>query len=570
MACAWNCCVPGIPPSTNRKKKRNKMTVHTADQRYETKNKSTTGQRRRLFKLHSWVGFHLALLMVVVLFTGTIATVSNEIDWLLNKEMRVKPDGDRVSWQQMTDAIKVYAPNSDILSLKAPDGDYLAYRAIVKSRNSMSRYVYVNQWTGEVTGSTGLLTVQRFFRDLHRYLFMPNVLGLPIVSSMAFILAIALYTGLKTSRNWATLMTRIRVKKGLRIFVGDAHKAVGLWGIWFVILMSVTGVWYLAEFGSAVAGVRFEPERPRLEKQQLERLGNVIKSPQTSDIVFAAQKSFPNLEITSIRFPTRANQGITVLGTTGNPLLRSRANRVFLNPETLEPIKVQRSQDIGWIAWINEIVDPLHFGFFAGLTSKLIWFVFGLGMTGMSISGVWLTWKRTKTRAVTKAQYATMPVLLVALLSGYFWWYQRYVPDPIAFSEQNLTGIQQGEITVSTAIDLNRDALATGRIRFMVSGDGGRPNIRRATLKLLDREGNTDFENYQVKLEHLAELSLLTSQTKSEALFTHDTLKLDLEMHSGETLSFSWPANTPVQETVSQGIVPTDDRNQDYLSSKMN
>jgi len=152
--------------------------------------------RRKLFKLHSWVGFHLAFIMAIVLATGTIATVSNEIDWLIQSDMRVTPGDKRVSWQTMTDAVNEFAPNSTILTI-----------------------------TDIVTGTTGLITVQRVFRDLHRYLFMPSVIGLPVVGSMAFILLISLYTGLKTARNWKTLMTRVRTNKGSRVLIGDAHKA---------------------------------------------------------------------------------------------------------------------------------------------------------------------------------------------------------------------------------------------------------------------------------------------------------------------------------------------------------
>ena len=293
--------------------------------------KAEPSSRRTLFKWHSWVGFHLAFIMSIVLATGTIATVSNEIDWLIHKELRVIPGEKKVSFQTMTDAIENYTGVSSIVNIGEMSGDYLPYRATTKDDQGNSSYIYVDQWTGKVTGSTGLLTVQRFFRDLHRYLFMPNFLGLPIVTSMAFILLISLYTGLKTSRNWKTLMTRIRFKKGNRVMIGDAHKSFGLWSVWFLVLMIATSIWYLAEFGAAVSGVRFEPNRPGITVEQLESYGNVISSPRTSDITSASLAAYPELDITSIQFPINANQAITVLGKTGNPLLRSRANRVFLS-----------------------------------------------------------------------------------------------------------------------------------------------------------------------------------------------------------------------------------------------
>ena len=309
-------------------------------------------------------------------------------------------------------------------------GDYLAYRATVSDELGNRYYLYVDQWTGKVTGTTGLLTVQRFFRDFHRYLFMPSIIGLPIVASMAFVLAISLYTGLKTSRNWRTLMTRVRLNKGTRVFIGDAHKAAGLWSIWFFVLVIFTSVWYLAELGGNInarfGGQSFEPSRPSLSQERVKSFGDVVNIRSTEDILQATKAVFPELDATEIFYPIKPNQGITVLGDRRNPILRSRANRIFFDPENLEPLKIQRSEDIGIVAWINEIADPLHFGYFGGITTKLIWFIFGLAMTGLSASGVWLTWRRLKPSVISKTQFATMPVIGIGLLIAYFAWYPNY------------------------------------------------------------------------------------------------------------------------------------------------
>ena len=63
-------------------------------------NKATT-PRRRLYTLHTWVGFHLAWIMALILLTGTLAVIACEIDWLLKDEMRVEyRNGERadLSW----------------------------------------------------------------------------------------------------------------------------------------------------------------------------------------------------------------------------------------------------------------------------------------------------------------------------------------------------------------------------------------------------------------------------------------------------------------------------------------
>ncbi|MEM7740839.1 MAG: PepSY-associated TM helix domain-containing protein [Pseudomonadota bacterium] len=370
--------------------------------------------RRRLYDLHAWVGYHLAVIMVVVLATGSFATIADELDWLAQHDMRVMPKDDQVSWEEMVDAIKNHAPDATIASITKGEAPYFAYRAAVIDRDGLYKYIHVNQWTGHVTGETGTFTFQYFFRNLHRYLFLPKVFGLTIVSSMAVILAISLYTGLKTSRNWRTLMTRVRLSKGIRTTIGDAHKAVGLWSIWFFILIIITGFWYYAEF----LGKNFEPTYSRLSEETVASYPDVLIDPSVSDVVNTAQSAYPELNITRIAFGVTDRQPIMVDGRNGNPIIRQRANRVYLDPMTLDIIRVQRSQELGWLQWTNQIVDPLHFGSFGGLPIKLIWFVFGLFMTGLSASGVWLAWRRLKVAGASGMQLGALPIMLLAAISG--------------------------------------------------------------------------------------------------------------------------------------------------------
>jgi uncharacterized iron-regulated membrane protein len=34
------------------------------------------------------------------------------------------------------------------------------------------------------------------------------------------------------------------------------------------------------------------------------------------------------------------------------------------------------------------MADPLHFGTWGGMTTKIVWFVFGLAMTALSVTGI--------------------------------------------------------------------------------------------------------------------------------------------------------------------------------------
>jgi len=518
--------------------------------------KSPKSQRRNLFNLHSWVGFNLTFIMTLVLATGTFSTVSNEIDWLIQSDMRVKPAVKTVSWQVMTDAIHNYAPESALISIEEMKADYIAYRATLIDNYGSQYFVHVNQWTGEVTGSTGRLTVQRVLRDLHRYLFMPSIIGLPIVASMAFILLISLYTGLKTARNWMSLMTRIRFNKGFRVLFGDAHKAIGLWASWFILLMSVTGIWYLAELGSEVGAritgdkaVAFELDRPSLSTEQLRSFGVGMDTAKTEQIIQAAQIAFPELKISAIFYPTKPKQAISVLGYRNNPILRSRANRVFLDPVTLIPLSVQRSEDINTVAWLNEIADPLHFGFFGGLITKLIWFVFGLALTSLSISGVYLVWKRLGVATLSRSQMTTLPILVITGLFAVLYWYPVYKTPAKPHDEHMLSFEPEDAFLYQLYLSKNTENQFDGGLRLLVSGmnEGSdtrvkkvMPNIKEVKLTL-NKDDVPLGKSKKLKLKKFSVVSLFKSGVSAELLREASAIQLDIEFNDGELVSTVWP-----------------------------
>ncbi|TDF41777.1 PepSY domain-containing protein [Alteromonadaceae bacterium M269] len=475
--------------------------------------------KRKLFDWHSWLGFNLAFLTMLLLATGTIATVSNEIDWLIQDDMRVTPDGSKVSWGEMEASVRAAAAPEDMLSIFSEgEGDHFAYRATFTRPDGTRYFIHVNQWTGEVTGTTPFLTVQRFFRDLHRYFFMPSFIGLPITSSLAIVLMISLYTGLKTTGRIKKAAFRIRRGKDIRVFLSDLHKVSGIWSIWFIVLMTVTAIWYLVEFGGLVVGNKFEPSRPGPTAERIQEFGGAVNMISADQIIENAKGAFPNWRPVQILFPVSHKQSITVLGFTNDVFVRSRANRVFLDPEDGSIIKVQKSKEIGWVAYINEIADPLHFGNIGSLTTKLIWFFFGVLLTGMSVTGVLMTYKRLKKTHISSAQIKTFPILIATVIVGYF-----YVDRQVSRMEPSQIINQEVHSTDGYKFDAQ---LLQGKsekhyLQVKVQHRDGIPLIK--ALEVIDKENNA----YKVKQNTFSSTSVFTRTIPKPMIANSMTLKVE-------------------------------------------
>src|SRR3546814_4595187 len=69
-----------------------------------------------------------------------------------------------------------------------------------------------------------------------------------VCSSDLFVLAASLVTSLIFYKRFWRGFFKLQTHRGAKVFWSDLHKLTGLWGLWFVTLIAVTGIWYLAEW----------------------------------------------------------------------------------------------------------------------------------------------------------------------------------------------------------------------------------------------------------------------------------------------------------------------------------
>lgn len=385
--------------------------------RTRTDKTASKGARTRLwFDWHSWLGVLAGLLLFVVCWSGTFATLAYEIDWLVNPDQRVTPEGQPASLEQMYHLVHSSQPEADIVAVIPPL--YERFAAVVMTRqNQQLRYVYVDPYRLEITGSTPFLTVQRYLRNFHRRLFAGTP-GFYLVCLMAFPLLASLVTGLVFYKRWWRHFFTFKLGKNFRALMSNLHKLTGLWSLWFVLVIGITGAWYLWEsvrvdavdgkfsyvdaFPSAVKPL------PALEGEATERL-------PFSELLAIVRESRTDLDIGYVYLDR--NGYFYAVGQADDWLVRDRVNKVFVDPFDGNVAYNQSGDDLNSYWYWSNMADPLHFGDFAGLLSKAIWFVFGLILSFLSISGSWLFARRlARNRKYRGKMQLTLAVSVLAAL----------------------------------------------------------------------------------------------------------------------------------------------------------
>ncbi|UZJ44670.1 PepSY domain-containing protein [Marinimicrobium sp. C6131] len=349
--------------------------------------RARTGGRRRWFNLHSWVGLKFSLLFFFVSLTGTLAVYAYELDWLFTPALRVQaPESGEGAERQppgtlLAAALEAYPGwRPSFMYLNLPD--YMAAELIAVNENGERRRIYVNPYTAQVQGHANWYNVHRFLREAHRHLMLPLQWGLTIVTLLSFPLLLSMISAFPIfKRWWRGFFKPPKRREPPRRWWGNLHRWLGLWSLPFILVIGLTGVWYLVEKWGGAAPAAGAELRPLPEANALPRDANTLNR-----AIEQALSHWPEYQLDSLWFPGE-NQPLILQGQEKALLVRPRANTLLIDPTTGESLGRVHGEQLNLHQRIAEAADPLHFGTFGGQPTRFLWFLFGLMLTALAASG---------------------------------------------------------------------------------------------------------------------------------------------------------------------------------------
>lgn len=342
---------------------------------------------RLWWHIHHWVGFKLALFMSFVFLTGTLAVVSNEIDWLLQPSLRVAPSSvaTEPDWEKIVASATAHPGIRQVQSVEEPTAGAFAAKVPVIWDDGRYGFLHIHPRTGAVQGEAPWVGAQRVLRNMHRHLNLPVWIGVPLVCALAFLMLVSLVSSFIVYKKWWRGFLKLPRRRDARTWWGDFHRLAGVWSLWFVALIALTGIWYFVEQLGAdapVPRVAISRDAPPAAQDPREA------GRQFSASLRAARTADPQLDIRNIRFPSPKSPAFVFEGSRTAILVRPRANAVWTDAASGRVLATFDGTNLNLHQRISEMADPLHFGTFGGYWTKIPWFLFGALLTGLSVSGV--------------------------------------------------------------------------------------------------------------------------------------------------------------------------------------
>lgn len=363
------------------------------------------------FKLHGWFSLPVWIIFCFVCLTGTISVISHELTWLTNPDARATNPQNLTEkpMSELVDIVQQAHPTANITTVMSFES-YLVNAVIFSDSDVPFAIAYVNQYTGQIQAINLGMTFTNFMRSLHGWLLFPwhsnYSVGYYIVCFMAIVMLGALVSGLVIYKKFWRAFTqpKLRINQGKKTLLADLHRLAGVWSMWFLMLMSITGLWYLAQAIMWHNHIEIEEHPPLVEASQLITTtdGAPIRPYTLANALHLVEQTFADFKSTYIMLPEHNRDTYKVYGQGDHIFYDQYAYGVTVNPWSGNIESERSPAAMTTLQTLSHIANPLHYGTIGGLWTKVIWFIFGVFLTGMSITGFLMWGSRTVKAARTE------------------------------------------------------------------------------------------------------------------------------------------------------------------------
>ena len=376
---------------------------------------------RKIFRnIHLWLSVPFGILITLICFSGAALVFEKEVMELCHRELYFvkKVEAAPLPMEQLMTKVAATLPDSvSVTGVNISSDPERAYQVTLSKPRRAS--MYVDQYTGEITGKYERAPFFNFMFRMHRWLLDSMkqdggiFWGKMIVGTSTLMFVFVLISGVVVwwprTRKALKNSLKIVANKGWRRFWYDLHVAGGMYALVFLLAMALTGLtwsfqWYRTGFyktfgvevqpsmghGNAAANATAKGGKRDGKPEGREGRGAHRYSPYTNwqqvyEQLAEANPDYKQISVSdgsaSVAVPRFGNQRGT--------------GRYKFNPRNGEITETTLYKDLDNSGKIRGWIYSVHVGSWGGMLTRILTFVAALIGASLPLTGYYL-WIRKK------------------------------------------------------------------------------------------------------------------------------------------------------------------------------
>ncbi len=376
---------------------------------------------RKIFRnIHLWLSVPFGILITLICFSGAALVFEKEVMELCHRELYFvkKVEAAPLPMEQLMTKVAATLPDSvSVTGVNISSDPERAYQVTLSKPRRAS--MYVDQYTGEITGKYERAPFFNFMFRMHRWLLDSMkqdggiFWGKMIVGTSTLMFVFVLISGVVAwwprTRKALKNSLKIVANKGWRRFWYDLHVAGGMYALVFLLAMALTGLtwsfqWYRTGFyktfgvevqpsmghGNAAANATAKGGKRDGKPEGREGRGAHRYSPYTNwqqvyEQLAEANPDYKQISVSdgsaSVAVPRFGNQRGT--------------DRYKFNPRNGEITETTLYKDLDNSGKIRGWIYSVHVGSWGGMLTRILTFVAALIGASLPLTGYYL-WIRKK------------------------------------------------------------------------------------------------------------------------------------------------------------------------------
>jgi uncharacterized iron-regulated membrane protein len=352
--------------------------------------------RKLLFYLHLYLALVAGIFIVILGVTGSIMAFEPELDHLLHSNLwHVKPGGQTLRLADIGASVSRQFPGEAIGGYTLSSAPDLAYQV-----NLRRGTVFVNPYTAEIIGVRPpgpdfLARVHQLHLRLAVNGPLPADAGKPIIGAAGIIILILSLSGLYLW--WPLKRFTIKSDAVGRPLWFDAHNAIGILSLLFLLALSLTGVMIAFDDTTIPLMYKVTGSKPAETPK--------TPPPPPGAMPIGVDRA---MELAAAALPGATPFAVNVPGPKAAYLVRSHfpedltpggRSRVIVDQYTGKVLFAEGSRTAPTGTRMVIINRAIHTGDIYGIPSKTLGSLASLALVAQIVSGVTMWWKKPRSRS---------------------------------------------------------------------------------------------------------------------------------------------------------------------------